>query len=226
MAYGVTSQDGVPEENLFTVVGVVGTVRQNDLTDLEHPGAYYFTYRQRPISNLTIAARSDLEPEALTAGIRRLVAGLDPEIPLYDVRTLRSRVDGSLTVRRTTMILLQVSAGLALVLAAVGITGVLSRNVAERRKELGIRMAAGSSPAKVFGMVLGRGALLGGAGLLLGGVFALFLGNLIRSLLFDVDPLNPAVLVATAAALELVVLLACAAPAGRASRLDPVQVLS
>ena len=226
MAYGVTSQEGVPEENLFTVVGVVGTVRQNDLTDLEHPGAYYFTYRQRPIPNFTITARSDLEPEALTAGIRRLVAGLDPEIPLFDVRTLRSRVDGSLTVRRTTMILLQVSAGLALVLAAVGITGVLSRNVAERRKELGIRMAAGSSPARVFGMVLRRGALLGGAGLLLGGVFALLLGNLIQSLLFEVDPLNPAVLLATGAALELVVLLACAAPAGRASRLDPVQVLS
>ena len=81
MAYGVTSQEGVPEENLFTVVGVVGTVRQNDLTDLEHPGAYYFTYRQSPIANFTITARSDLEPEALTAGIRQIVAGLDPEIP-------------------------------------------------------------------------------------------------------------------------------------------------
>ena len=226
MVYSIVPGDEVTGENRFTVVGVVGPVKQNDLTALEHPGAYYFTYRQSPVSSFTIVARSELGSEALTASVRQLVVGLDPEIPLYGVQTLRSRVDASLTVRRTTMMLLQVLAGLALILAAVGISGVLSCTVAERRKEVGIRMAVGSSPAMIFGLVLRRGVFLGGIGLVLGGFLVVLLENLIRSLLFEVDPLNPTVLLATAAALEVVVILACAVPARRASRLDPVQLLS
>lgn len=226
MVAGGLPGDEVPGERLFTVVGVVGTVKQNDLTDLEHAGAYYFTYRQRPVPSFVVTARSDLDPDVLTAGVRRLVVGLDPEIPLYGVRTLRSRVDESLAARRATMLVLQASAGLAVVLAAVGIAGVLARAIAERRRELGIRMALGSSPAGIFGTVLGRGARLGAAGLMLGGFVALLLANLVRSLLYEVDPLDPAVLLATAAALKIVVLLACAGPARKASRLDPVDVLS
>ena len=225
MVAGGLPGEEVPEERLFTVIGVVGTVKQYDLTDPEHAGAYYFTYRQRPVPSFVITARSDLDPDVLTAGVRRLVAGLDPEIPLYGARTLRSRVDESLATRRTTMLVLQASAGLAVVLAAVGVTGVLSRAITERRRELGIRMAVGSSPAKIFAMVLGRGARLGAVGLGLGVLVALLLASLIRSLLYEVDPLDPVVLLATAAALKIVVLLACAGPARRASRLNPLDVL-
>jgi predicted permease len=229
MVWGVPpGADSIPEENLFTVVGIVRTVKQNDLTTpaAEHVGAYYFTYRQRPTSFMTVVARAESgEAGSLTSDVRSAVAELDADLPLFGVQTMGERIDESLVRRRASLVLLGVFAVVALFLAVIGLYGALAYSVTQRRREIGIRMALGSAPTDVFRSVVGQGLRVTAVGLVIGGAAAYFLTRFIESLLFGVQATDVRVMVAVAALLALVAAAACALPARRATRVDPVEAL-
>lgn len=222
---------GVPgmaeEDDYYTVVGVVGTIKHNDLTQApgDHVGAYYFPYRQNPDGFLTFVAAGAGDPAALANPLRQGVTRRDAELPLFDLATMRSRIDDSLRARSSTMLLLLVFAGVALFLAVIGIYGVLAYAVAQRRREVGVRMALGSTTRQIFVLVIRHGAAVTLVGLAAGAGAAVLMGGLIRSLLFDVQPLDPLVMGSVAVVLGAVALAASALPAVQAARTDPVHVL-
>jgi len=222
---------GVPEmadeDDYFTVVGVVGTIKHNDLTVSagDFVGAYYFPMRQNPGSFFTLVAETARDPLALTSPVREVLTKRDAELPLFDIATMQSRIDQSLTNRRASMFLFLVFAVVALFLAVIGIYGVLAYAVAQRSREMGIRIALGGTAREIFVMVLQHGVKVTGAGLLVGGVSAALMGGLIRSLLYQVEPLDPVVMSSVALVLGVVALAACAVPAFKATRVDPVRAL-
>ena len=157
--------------------------------------------------------------------MRRAVAESEPGIPLDDVKTLNTIVDQTYATRRLTKLLLGGFALVALMLAAVGIYGVMSLHVANRSREFGIRLAIGADPRAVVRLVLGEGALLAGLGVVLGIVGAVAATRSLASLLYDVSPTDPVVLLAFPLLLAAVALAACYLPARRAARSDPLRVL-
>jgi len=224
----VPGADSVPESNIATIVGVVETIKQNDLTTpaSEHTGAYYFTYRQQPRTFLTVVARSAAGDGAdLTTAVRSALSGVDSDVPLFGVETMRARIDQSLSRRRLPMMLLGVFAGLALFLVVIGIYGALAYTVSQRTREIGIRMAMGSAPQQVFRAVVGQGLKVTGVGLAVGGLAAWFLTRLLQSLLFGVAATDPRVMAAVALVLAAVAVTACTIPARRATRVNPVEAL-
>jgi ABC-type antimicrobial peptide transport system permease subunit len=161
----------------------------------------------------------------VSPAIRAVLGRLDSELPLYDVRPMSERVAGSLAARRAAMVLLGAFGGVALFLAVVGIYGVLAYAVAQRTREVGIRMAMGSSSDAIFRLILRQGLAVTALGLAAGGAASLGLVGLIRSQLFGVTPTDPRVLGGVAVLLAAVAALACAIPAWRATRVDPVVAL-
>lgn len=209
-----------------TVVGVVGEIRYAELEENEVQGAYYFPLIQQASNRLSLTVRTEGDPRALAGPLRRTVQRLDPELALFDVQTMEDRVEESLTSIRLALVIAAVSAVLALFLAAVGLYGVLAYAVAERRRELGIRMALGSTPREIFRLVLVRGLAVLGAGLVTGVLGALLVGRSMAGLLYGVAPTDPGVLAAVGALLALVALAASVLPARRATRVDPVEALA
>jgi predicted permease len=220
------AEDATDEENLWTIIGVVGQIKQNDLSTTEHVGAYYFTYAQRTPGFMTVVARTAVEPTGLTSSIRQTVSRIDPDLPFFYPQTMEERVEESLVSRRTPMLLLMIFAGVALFLAAIGIYGVLAYTVAQRTRELGIRMALGGAPQQVFGLVLTQGSKVVALGLVIGLALSLLMGRLIRALLFGVQPTEPVVLLGVAVILAAVGVGASLLPARRATRIDPMVALN
>ena len=218
-----------PPENArwLTVVGVIAEMKSQDLvTGDNRLGAYYLLHAQFPSPNFTFTIRTPGDPNGLVNAARREIAALDPDLPLYDIRTMEERMAESLAIRRSPMLLAAVFAGVALFLAAIGIYGVLAYLVAQRRKELGIRIALGGTARAVFALVLGEGLRLVGAGFVLGLGGAMVLGRSMRSQLYGVGSFDPAVVAIVIAVLGAVAMTACLVPAGRATRIDPVRVLN
>jgi putative ABC transport system permease protein len=150
---------------------------------------------------------------------------LDRDQAVSDVATMEENVEDSLASQRLTMALLGVFAGLALVLASIGLYGVMALIVTQRTREMGIRFALGASRADVLRLVLGQGAVLVGFGLVAGLLGAFFASRALRSVLYDVAPLDPAALISALLTLSLVALIACFLPARRASLVDPIEAL-
>jgi len=210
----------------YTIVGVVGSVRARALTEKESIGGYYFPVAQAAIRTMTLVARTAGEPETLTESIRREVMTIDPELPFYGVRPMQARIDESLIGRRTPMLLGTIFAAIAVFLACIGIYGVLAYQVAQRRREIGIRLALGSEPRRIFQLVLQEGLVLLAAGLAVGFGGALAIRRAIETQLFEVRAFDPLVLAAVTATLIAVAALACGVPARRASRIDPLIALT
>ncbi len=216
-----------PRTSYITVVGVVETVKLTGLVESDpRLGSYYRPLAQWPQSRLTLAVRSSGDPRLLAAALRGVVAAVDPEIPLYDVKTMDERTEGALVSRRVPMFLALGFAVVALFLSAVGVYGVLAYQVAQRTREIGIRMALGGTRQAISRLVLAEsGRMLAlGLGLGLAGVFAA--GRGMRSLLYEVQPGDPAVLAAVALALGAVALTAALIPAQRALHVDPAVALA
>jgi predicted permease len=207
----------------ITIVGLVKSVKQYGL-DAQPRITCYFANSQFTRSNMYFVVRA-----AQTAGLLNAVAGevraLDPELPLYEVNTMEQRVTGSLGRRRFSMVMLGGFAVLALVLAVIGIYGVVSYSVAQRTHELGIRMALGASPADVFRLVMRQGMALTVAGVALGVGGALLLTRLMASLLYGVESSDPMTFASVAVLLTAVALLAQFIPALRATQVDPILAL-
>jgi predicted permease len=210
----------------YTVVGVVGNTRVTGLTEKEPVGAYYFPFSQSPSRGMVIAARTAGEPAAIAGSIREQVRQIDPELPFYSVKPMQSRVEASLVSRRTPMLLASLFGGIALFLAAVGIYGVLAYQVAQRRKEIGIRLALGSDARRIFSLIVTEGLLLLGLGVAVGLAGAFAIRSAMATQLFGVQPMDPGVLAIVTVVLGVVAFLACAVPARRAARIDPLVALT
>jgi predicted permease len=218
-----------PNVTYLTVVGVVGAVKREGLIEGEQArlGAYYFPYAQDPTrGGITLAIRTTASPSQATEAVRRALAGIDPELPFYDVRTMSERMERSLDRRRTPMMLATSFAIVALLLAIVGIYGVLAYQVGQRTREVGIRIALGSSASGIRALVLREGAALVGAGLIVGLGGAVALRQAIAGQLYGIGPLDPRVLVLVTMVLSVAALVACLGPARRAARVDPVAALT
>jgi predicted permease len=218
-----------PKARFYNIVGVVRRVNLGGLVSAEDDdriGAYYFPYSQSSDSAMTFAIRTAGDPLSLIAPVRREITGIDPELPFYTPRTIEDLIDASLTTRRTPMMLAVAFGAVALFLAAVGIYGVLAYQVTQRTREMGIRMALGSNAGGIFRLVIQEGALLVVVGFVLGLIGAVALRTSIASQLYDVQPLDPLVLGSVAGLLGAVALFACAVPARRAARIDPLIALT
>jgi len=215
-----------PKAHWYTVVGVVGNIRLTGLTEKEPVGAYYFPFAQDVSRGMVLAARTAGDPAAIAGSIRDQVRQIDPELPFYAVKPMAQRVDESLAGRRSPMLLASLFGGIALFLAAVGIYGVLAYQVAQRRKEIGIRLALGSDGGRIFRLIVSEGLVLLGLGVGVGLAGAFAIRRAMQTQLFGVQPMDPAVLAAVTAVLAVIAFLACAVPARRAAHIDPVIALT
>jgi putative ABC transport system permease protein len=206
------------------VIGVAGAVRWTGLSADPQPTAYWW-FPQRPDQQLTIVVRTTGDPAAMSRLVAAEVAALDPSQPIADVRAMRDLVAADLDQSRFTMLLIGAFAAAALLLAAVGLYGVIAVGVTERTREIGVRMALGAERRDVIGMVMRGGLLPAAIGLVAGLVTALALGRLLASLLFGVAPTDPVTLVGGAVFLTVVTAIASYLPARRAARLDPAVTL-
>jgi predicted permease len=208
-----------------TVVGVVKDIRERGLL-LDMKPAVYVPVNQadRPGADYLVA-RTSQDPASMVNALRGAVWAVDADRPVAFIRTMDQLMEENVADRERPMTLLGIFAGLALVLACIGVYGVLAYSVAQRTKEIGVRMALGARPLDVTRMILGRGLKLSAIGLIAGAALAGVLGVLLRTLLFGVTPAAPLVYAGTAASLIIVTLAACVIPAQRAARVDPVVAL-
>jgi putative ABC transport system permease protein len=206
------------------VVGVVGDVLHNGLTELPGPETY-FPYAQNPWSYVSLAVRAHGNPTSLYAAMRTVVADLDPELPVHDMRPMQQVVAETMSTRRLTLWLVGAFGGIALMLAVVGIYGVMSYAVTERVHEIGVRMALGAQRGDVLRLVVGNGMRLAAAGLALGAVVALAATRSITGLLFGIRASDPVTYVAICVLLAFAAFAACYVPARRATGVDPLVAL-
>jgi predicted permease len=211
----------------FTVVGIVAEMKQRSLTDGDRAvGSYFFPLAQEPQQGLTFVVRSSGDTTALSSALRREIAAIDAQLPVFEMQPMTYWTTRSLADRRAPALLSMVFGFVALFLSAVGIYGVLAYLVAQRRKEIGIRVALGSSAAAVFRLVLREGLVLVGIGLVLGGLGSLLLRQALESLLFGVSATDPVVLLLVSGVLGAVAVVACCVPARRATKIDPLVALT
>ena len=213
-----------------TIVGVVSRTRneppgEENVEKLHLPQLYFCATQFPQEENSLLVKVSSGDPLALANAIKREVQALDPDQPVAAIATMEDNIGGSLAARRLTMMLLGVFAGLALVLASVGLYGVMALSVTQRTRELGIRMALGAARRDVFRLVLGQGVTLVLLGIGLGLLGAIAVSRALSSLLYGVGPLDVPALAIAITSLALVALLACWLPARRATRVDPIEAL-
>ena len=206
------------------VVGIVADVKHWGFERAVNP-EMYLPQKQMVWSGLTYVLATDVDPVTLTAAVRNELKAVDPDLPLSNVRTIEEVAARSVAARRSSMLLLGVFSGLALVLAAAGIYAVMSQLVALRTSEIGVRMTLGAQPASVMRLVLREGLLQAIAGLAIGLVAGVLVMRAFRSVLFNVSPSDPLTLVAVSVVLLVTATFACMVPARRAMRVDPVQAL-
>ena len=212
------------EKNEGEIVGIVGDVRHFGL-DAPIPPIFYVPLAQAGIDGVTVVLRAPGSPAALGPSARKLIQGIDRDALVGEPVLLETLVAGSLGQRRFYMMLLGAFAALALILAAVGLYGVISYSVAQRTQEIGIRVALGAARGQVLAMVMKNGLRLAVLGLAAGQVAALILNRALEGLLVGVSTTDPATLAITALVLLIVAILACYVPAWRAARLDPMAAL-
>jgi putative ABC transport system permease protein len=223
-AVGGRIQFGGAEEPWREVVGIIEDVRHWGLDAPVNP-ELYLPYDQQPSSTLSFVIHASISAAALIPEVRRLVQEADRDLPLAQTRTMDEVAARSVAARRWSAVLLGAFAMLALVLAAVGIYGVMSQLVSTRTGEIGIRLTLGAQPGVLLRQILGEGVLHASAGLAVGLAASVLLMDGLRSMLYDISPTDPTTLATTAVALLIVATAACAVPAIRAMRIDPVTAL-
>lgn len=223
-AVGARLYSGGDRSVAMTVVGVVGDVKYTGL-DATDEAVVYEPRWQRPLSDAFLVVRGRADTRTVLERVRRELAAVDPAIPLADVRTMDERTADSLARPRYWTALMGLFASLGLVLAGVGVYGVLSYYVSNQRKELAIRMSLGARPSTVRRLVLGRGLRLAAIGIVFGVGLSLTIAQWLRALLFGVSPEDPATLAIVALGLAAVAITACAVPARSAARLEPMSIL-
>jgi predicted permease len=214
------------DNEAFTIVGVVGGVKQAGLTENEAQGAIYYPYAFRIGDSIFVAVRTSLPPESFALTLQRMVRQIDADVPVSDLRSMDTRIADSLVARRSPALLAGLFSGIALLLTSIGTYGVLSYAVTQRRREIGVRMALGAQPGQIRMQFLSLSLRLLAAGTVLGLIGAWQAGRAMRSLLFQVPPLNVAVLAAAACVTAAVCLAACLLPSQRAAQISPMEALA
>jgi predicted permease len=208
----------------LTVAGVVGRVKHESL-DSDPRIAFYLPQTQYPSRAMTVVMRSQGDPSTLSPSVKKELRGIDPDLPMYSVRTMDERVEESLARRRFSMLLLGIFAGMALVLATIGIYGVMAYLVNQGTREIGIRMAIGATQREIVRLVVFQGMTLAITGVAAGLAAAFVFTRLMRSLLFGISSADPVTFAGISLLLTLVALLATYIPARRAARIDPILCL-
>jgi putative ABC transport system permease protein len=211
-------------DDTYQIIGVVADARLNRVNTGPDP-AMYMASTQVGATQLRLAVRTSVDPALLVGPIQNLLRNKDPNVVFAQPAAMSSIIDDALGDFRIVILSLSLFSGVALVLTATGLYGVLAFHVSQRTNEIGIRLALGASNSTLLGMILKRGLILVGAGLLLGMVGAYSGSLLIRQLLFETQPLDPATYVSAVGFLALVALAACFLPAWRATRISLVDVL-
>jgi len=215
---------GAPDAPWRAIVGVSAAIHHGGLAQAPEP-QIYMPQAQAGFNNLHLLLRYDGDPGALLPALRRAVREVDPDVPVMRLRTGDELVAGQLAMSRFVGVLLGGFAAVALALALVGVYGVMSYLVSQRRREMGVRLAMGARPLAVLALVLRETAVLAGIGVALGGVLAVLLARGLQTLLYGVRAADPATLGAGAALMFVAALLATAGPARRAAGLDPLRAL-
>jgi putative ABC transport system permease protein len=210
-----------PESPVAEVLGVVGRVKMESLNQNSDRVQGYFAFNQIPQGGMTVVIKGASDPNQLISSVRGAVREIDPDQPIYSPRTMNEIRAESVAGERLNLTLLSLFAGIALVLAIVGIYGVMSYSVTQRTHEIGIRMAIGARPLDVFKMILGHGMKLALIGVGVGLVFAFLLTRLMATMLFGVKPTDATTYGAISILLIGVALLACYLPGRRATKVEP-----
>jgi predicted permease len=214
------------DDEAFTVVGVVGSAKQAGLTEDAAQGAIYYPYVFRGDDNIFFAVRSSVRPESLAIAVRNAIRRIDPGLPVSGVQSMDERIADSLTTRRSPALLAALFSGVALLLIGVGIYGVLSYAVAQRRREIGVRIAVGARPDQIWRHFFFLAVRLFAAGAVFGIFGAWLAGRAMRAVLFHVTALNIPVLAGTLLIIAAASVAACLVPAYRAARTSPVEALA
>jgi len=208
----------------YTVVGVVGDVRHRSLED-DTDAEMYWPFLQVPLESAVVVLKTAADPAAVADPLRAELAAVDAELPLHGIRTLEQIVAEAVAQPRFNSLLLGLFAGLAMLLAAIGVYGLISYSVTQRLREIGVRLALGAERREVLGLVFRQGMVPVLVGIAVGVAGALAGARLLRSLVFDVSTTDPATFAVTSALLAAVGAAACLVPAWRATRVDPMVVL-
>jgi putative ABC transport system permease protein len=225
--FGSTTGPFSAPEHAVEIVGVVGDVKYEavDWPNSNGRPEFYTSYLQFSFPDTMMMVKARGAASALVPAVRRAVAAVDSSLPIYDVLTLDDRIDDALSRPRFNATLVGGFAMTALLIAALGVYGMLSYSVSCRRREIGIRLAIGAAPPRIVRVILGEGLRLAFVGVVAGLVFAIAAGRITRSLVVDVNPSDPRILAAVAATMFAVACLAAFLPARRASSVDPIVVL-
>jgi putative ABC transport system permease protein len=213
-----------PQNQYMDVVGVVADVKYRGLAEAAAP-ALYIPHAQAPFDSMYVVARASGDPAALVGGVRAEVWAMDRDLPLSQVHTMDQLLSETVAQPRFRTLLLALFSGVAALLAAVGIYGVMAYTVSQRTHEIGVRMALGARPRDVVRLVVGKGMALALVGVAIGLPGAFLAGRLLSGLLFGVGPSDPATFAGVTVLLTFVALLACYLPARRAARVDPMTAL-
>jgi putative ABC transport system permease protein len=209
----------------YTIVGIVGTVRHDDPGELPKFAQLYLPVSQRPDLQMTILFRTGSDPLTLLPTVRQAVQSLNADLPVFDARTKDSQLATKLATQRLSVILVSLFSVLALILAAVGLYGVLAYSIVQRTREIGIRIALGAQSRNILGSIIRQAFKIVGVGLAIGMAGAIGLTRLIQSMLYGVSGTDPVALLTAVGILGLAAFLACLVPALRATRIDPITAL-
>jgi predicted permease len=218
--------DQRPDNEAFTVVGVVAPVKQAGMTEMSAQGAIYFPYAYRSDDRLFVTMRASGAPESLSLTLQRAVREVDPELPVSNIEAMDTRIADSLVVPRSAAMVAGIFSTIALLLSAIGAYGVISYAVAQRRREIGVRMALGARPSQIRAQFVGLATRLLIAGIVLGAIGAFLSGQAMRQLLFGVPPIHLPTMLAATLVLAAVSLIACLVPSCIAARISPLQALA
>jgi putative ABC transport system permease protein len=225
LALGQQINAEMDDRNPFgEIIGVVGDVKEDSVDKPPMPTVYYI-HNHLSYPAMTFVVRTAGDPLALAGPARRIIQGLDPAQPIADVRAMQTIVEETFSRQRFSAVLLSGFSAASLLLAGVGIYGLLGYSVTERTREIGVRVALGAQPAQIIRMILGGGARLVATGTAAGIAGALALSGLLKGLLFGVGPRDVTTYVAVPALLGVVALVAAYIPARRAARLEPLAAL-
>jgi putative ABC transport system permease protein len=213
------------KQPVVTIVGVVGRIKENRLGEQGGMVQAYFPIFQQPLGNMAVVVKTTSEPAALLATMRRQVSQLDPALPIFGISTMKEMRDHNVAPDRLNLGLLGGFALLALVLAIIGLYGLLSFTVTQRQREIGVRMALGAQRFDVLNLVVGQGMRLVITGVVIGLLGSFALTRVLASVLFKVEPADPLTYVTVTFSLCAAALLACYIPARRATKVHPMVAL-